>query len=349
MLDYKEYVPVILIVFLLLVTAYILKPFFLAIFLGGLLAYICSPLYNKLLFRFKNRTIVGILMCIIVIIIILIPTLFIVDTLIQDSYALYTTTKYTLANDIFLNCTSTICVQIEQYVKNPIISQQIQIFVKEATNWVVERGSSFLISLPRFFLNIFVVFFTMFYFMRDGTILVEHLNQYLGLPPARYKHSINRIQEVTKGLFYGYVLIAFIQGILGAIGFYLFGIPSPLFWGLVMALFALIPLLGTGIVWVPAALFIFLQGSLENSNLLLLKGIGLFLYGLIIVSSIDNILKPKIMAHHAKIHPAIIMLGMLGGVLVFGPVGALVGPFILALTIIVLQEYILRNQTPEKA
>ncbi len=346
--NYKEYIPFVVILLLLGVCAYILKPFFLAIFMGGLLAYLCYPLYIWLTSRWKKPTLVAIIICLVAIVILLVPTLYIINTLIHESYGLYTSTKYALANGLFANCSTEICLQIEEYTQNPILSQQVQIFVKWATTWIVERGSGLLVSLPRFFLNVFVVFFTMFYFLRDGPRLVTHLNEYLGMPQNRYNHVIMRLQEVTKGLLYGYVLIAFLQGILGAIGFYLFGIPSPLFWGLVMALFALIPLLGTGIVWVPASIFLLLQGLFENSNFLIFKGIGLFLYGLIIVSSIDNILKPKIMGHHAKIHPAIVMIGILGGVFVFGPVGALVGPFILALTIILLEEYVIVKQTSDK-
>ena len=107
-----------------------------------------------------------------------------------------------------------------------------------------------------------------------------------------------------------------------------------------MAFFALIPAVGTGIIWVPASLFIFLDGIFQNSTLLILKGIGLFTYSFIFVSSIDNVLRPKIISEKTKVHTAIIMIGIFGGILLLGPLGVVLGPLILSLTIEAIKMYL---------
>ena len=99
-----------------------------------------------------------------------------------------------------------------------------------------------------------------------------------------------------------------------------------------MGLLALIPYVGTGFVWLPAALFIFIDGLSQDSTSLMMKGGGLFIYGAGLISGIDNVIRPKLMGEKAKVHPAIILLGIFGGMLIFGPLGIIIGPVVLALT-----------------
>jgi len=129
------------------------------------------------------------------------------------------------------------------------------------------------------------------------------------------------------------------QGVIGAIGFIIFGVGSPIFWGMMMAIFALIPFLGTAIIWVPASLILLIKGFLSNNGWMIGKGIGLFLYGLLIVSTLDNIIKPKLIGHKGKIHPAVVLLGILGGLNLFGFIGIFIGPIILAVFIALSKVY----------
>lgn len=155
-----------------------------------------------------------------------------------------------------------------------------------------------------------------------------------------YAYILSRLSEIVHGVVYGYLMIALIQGGLGALGFFIFGVTSPIFWGLIMALFALIPILGTGVVWIPASLILFFDGMIQSSNWLMFKGVGLFLYGILIISTIDNILKPKLISEKAKVHPVIIMIGVFGGLLLFGPLGVIIGPLVLAMTQVVFETYL---------
>mgnify|MGYP001559873124 CR=1 FL=1 len=312
-------------------------------FVGALLAYIFSPLYKLLVHKIKSPGISSFLICLLVLLIIVVPGSFLIKTLIKESYFIYLLIKQKLAVGLFEKCVSEACQAITDFSQNEFISSQLKEIVGAATNWVISKGSKFLINLPILILNLFVVFFTLFYFLKDGEDLLRRLNHYFQLHQKNYALILNRLREIIHGVVYGYILVALIQGVFGALGFFIFGVPSPFFWGLVMTFFAMIPVIGTGVIWVPASLILVLDGIFQDSSSLMLKGIALFVYSFIFVGSVDNILRPKLIGEKAKIHIAIIMLGIFGGVFLFGPLGVILGPLILSLTTEVMRIYLVKK------
>ena len=327
-----------------MVSFLIIKPLLLALFVGALLAYTFHPLYRFILKKTGKPTISSFLVCFLVLLIVIIPAGLLIKVLIQESYFIYLLVKQKLAIGLFANCTSELCRIISDFSQSEAVSSQLKGITRAATNLVIGKGSAFLVNLPRLVVSLFVVFFTLFYFLKDGKNLLKHLQDYSQLHKKNYTDILIRIQEIIHGIVYGYLLIALIQGIFGALGFFFFGIPSPLFWGMVMAFFALIPAIGTGIIWVPAALFLLLDGVFQNSTPLILKGIGLLVYSFIFVGSIDNFLRPKIISEKAKVHTAIIMLGIFGGILLVGPLGVVLGPLVLGLTVEVMKMYVVEKK-----
>ncbi|MDP3733679.1 MAG: AI-2E family transporter [Nanoarchaeota archaeon] len=343
-MKYRVHIPLVVFAFFIILTFFVIKPIFLSIFVGALFAYIFNPVYSFILqktSKTNNQKIaVAFLVCGLVLLILVVPAFFLVKSLVKESYALFILGKQKLAVGLFSDCTNYFCETIKDLGQNPNVYFQIQEVLKTATNWVIQRGSTFLISVPRMILNTFIAFFTMFYFLKDGDIFVKRLGDFLSMGEGKYSFIIGRLKEITHGIVYGYLLVALIQGILGALGFLVFGIQSPLFWGLLMALFALIPSLGTGIIWLPASVILFLEGVFQDSNSMMIKGIALFVYSAIIVGGIDNILKPKLVGDKAKIHPAIVMIGILGGIFFFGVWGVILGPLILSLTSVLIDAFI---------
>ena len=321
----------------------LVRPFLLAIALGALLAYMAYPVYKFLVKVIRNKTVSSLLVCLLVLAILVTLSVFFVRALIQEAYVLFIVVKQKLAIGLFAECYNPFCLAIEDLGSNSQFNQQVQEVIKAISNWIIQRGSDFLMSVPQIVLNLFVIFFTMFYFLKDGDVLMRKLRSFLTAQQQKYGIILSRLKEIVHGVVFGYLLIALIQGALGAFGFFVFGISSPILWGLVMAFLALIPFIGTGLVWVPAALFLLLDGIFQNSNWLIFKGIGLFLFGLIIISGVDNILRPALMGNKAKIHPAIVMLGIFGGIFFFGPLGVIVGPLILSLTVVVIKAYLKKS------
>ncbi len=275
------------------------------------------------------------LVCLLILFILIVPTIFFVQGLIEQSYGLYLLIKQDQVLGDWSGCSGNLCTTLLQFIESPAIKVQVQEMSQVITSWIVRKGSTVLASVPGILVNVFVVFFSMFYFLRDGRSLLDKWGSFLSISRTEYALLLRKLQEILRGIIYGSFVVAVIQGIVGAVGFFLFGVPSPLFWGLVMALFSLVPYVGTALVWVPAALIIIAGGVIHSSTPLVFKGAGLFLYGLVFISGVDNLLRVKFMGGKAKTHPVLILLGILGGVPFFGPLGIFIGPVVLALTVVI--------------
>ena len=340
---FRQYFPAFLFIILAVLAFLIIKPFFLAIFFGGLLAYILFPLYRRIARKIRSRTLSALCICIITVIAILVPGFFLLQSLLEQSFLIFTAMKNRFAVGIFEGCTNTVCKVLEDVSADPSIQPHIQRTLQLISSSIVENGSSLLLRIPGILLNLFVMLFTLFYALKDGPRVLRNLISFLRVQDQRYTRFFKRFNEIIRGVIFGYLVIALLQGTLGGLGFFLFGVQSPIFWGSVMAFLALIPFLGTGVIWVPASLFLILEGIFTNSNSLIIRGVGLGVYSLIMVSGFDNILRPKLISGKAKIHPLVIMLGIFGGIFLFGPLGVIVGPLLLSVTAVFITMYIQNN------
>lgn len=172
--------------------------------------------------------------------------------------------------------------------------------------------------------------FTLYYLLRDGHAFVDLLKWLIPLEPAETEELIRRSREVTYATVYGNVVIALVQGIIGGLIFWLLGIPAPVVWGTVMGLLALLPVIGPPLVWMPASIILMLEGSL-------IRGILLLLLGTLVISGIDNILRPLIVSGRTQLHPLVVFFSVLGGIYLLGAVGLIVGPVFFAIALMVIE------------
>jgi len=307
-----------------------------AIFLGALLAYLFYPIYK----RMPKKSFSAVAVCVLALLLIIIPIFFFFKTLVAESYVLFILVKQKLSTGLFTDCQHSVCEWAQGVVNNPQVSYQIQSMAKSLTTWLFQKSSDLLISIPKLVVNLFVIFFTMFYFLRDGNKVISNFNKYLNMHKKKYSIVLKRFKEITHGVIFGYLLIAFIQAIFAMVGFLLFGISSPFFWGAIVGLLALIPIVGSTLIWLPAAIFIILTGISQNSNLLIFKGVGLAVYFIVTVSATDNFMRPIVMGNRAKAHPTVIMLGIFGGIYMFGMLGVLIGPLVLSLAVVLAEIYL---------
>ena len=166
----------------------------------------------------------------------------------------------------------------------------------------------------------------------------------LPIKPAHQEILVKSFKDVTYAVIYGHVIIALIQGTLGTIGFVILGVPSPIFLGSIMTITALIPYLGTAIIWLPTAIFMITSGLIQHSNSMVIRGIILLSFGALVISTIDNILRPKIIGSKADVHPLLVLFGVLGGLSMFGFIGIIIGPVILAACIVMIKLYLTRKE-----
>ena len=179
----------------------------------------------------------------------------------------------------------------------------------------------------------------MFFFFRDVHIIVDKIEKLLPLKKAHQKYIFEKFNEVMFAVIYGSIVVAIIQGALGGLGFFIFEVPSPILWGIIMMFFSLIPFVGSSIIWFPAAILLIFNGYIQLDNVIIIKGVLLILWGMFIVGLIDNLLKPKIIGTKARIHPVLVLIGVLGGLKIFGIIGIIIGPIILALLTTFIKIY----------
>lgn len=169
---------------------------------------------------------------------------------------------------------------------------------------------------------------TMFFMVRDGHNMKGVLEEIVPLPKDVVEGILQRVAITVRSVFIGVVMVSIIQGTLAGIAYWICGVPGALVWMLVTTVLCMIPLLGSPIAYVPISLSLILQGKTA-------EGVGLLLFGFLVISQIDNILRPFFIGASAKLHPMPIFFSLLGGVLVLGPVGLMAGPMILTLLLAV--------------
>ena len=215
------------------------------------------------------------------------------------------------------------------------IEQQIQ-----AAAGAVAGGMSALVSGSVWLLTQLVLtFLTLFYFFRDRTGLLQFFRRFIPLSATETDEMLGRIARTVNAALYKNLLVKLIQGFLGGMMFWILGLPAPVLFGAAMALFAILPVMGTALVWAPAAVYLALSGSW-------IKALVLAVWGGLVVGLIDNFLYPILVAGELRLHPLAVFFAVFGGLLAFGIAGVVLGPVILAITVALLELWQLRAAPP---
>lgn len=323
----KENINLIFILFfiaILILAFFIIKPYLIAVISALILGYIFYPVYGKINKLVKNKTLSSLIVSILLVLIFFILVGLVANALISESVSFF---KNVDSNqfDAALKSIGNLfgdSIDVELYLKE---------FIRTAATFFVGIASGFLVSIPARLLGLFVMIFTLFYVFKDGPRFVNKVRDALPLEHNHKKSLFDDMRNITKAIIFGYFFVAIAQGILGGIGFLIFGLNNPILWGAVMVVLAMIPFTGTLFVWLPAGIV-----AILNQNYF--AGIGIIIWGILLVSSIDNLIRPKIIGARAKIHPVIILLGLLGGLSLFGFIGIFIGPIILSIVLSLLNE-----------
>lgn len=175
-----------------------------------------------------------------------------------------------------------------------------------------------------FVVQFLLVLFTTFYMLRDGGKLLLSVRNFLPLKKNQADSIFESVKTIISASLRGTVLIAVIQGLLGGLAFWVLGIPAALLWGVAMFFTAIVPVVGSSLVWVPAAIYLATSDSWVKGLLLTIWGVG-------VISMVDNLLRPIFVGSKTRMHELTVFFSVLGGMKVFGPVGIVVGPIVIAL------------------
>ena len=323
----------------------IAKPYLTAILTGAIIAYIFFPVYKIVEKKIKNKNLASLLMCIFIIFLIMFPIIAVINSATEEAKYFYVRAKQKVFSGEILSykcedgviCTS--FTKVQEYIKKPEVKKHIEQIIAKFSTFILEKASDVVFKIPRLLLSTFIAFFVAFFLFKDGEAAVKRAKNLIPIKKQFRKEIFDKIDQVTHAVIYGSIIIALIQGALGALGFFIFDLGSPILWGFIMSIMALIPFVGTTIIWGPAAAFLIIEGLITTNTAVLGNGIGLLIFGAVLISTIDNILKPKLIGSRAHVHPSLVLIGVFGGLALFGFIGFILGPLILSLFEAFIQIY----------
>ncbi|MGH7412162.1 MAG: AI-2E family transporter [Candidatus Methylomirabilis sp.] len=211
--------------------------------------------------------------------------------------------------------------------------------INAVSSVIVDNLKGIAKNLLSFTINFLLTTFTLFFLLRDGAAIVRGLQALLPLERKRTEALFTRILSAVSAVVHGTILTALAQGALGGLGYWIFGVPFPVLLGLATAFFSLLPLGGSALVWLPAAMYLFLKGSW-------IRGVLLLVWSAVIVSTADNILKPALVSGGTNLPTLFLFFGMLGGLEVFGVLGFILGPVCLVMLAAFLEMHVELSSPP---
>src|SRR5213592_3010946 len=213
-----------------------------------------------------------------------------------------------------------------------LLVQQVGTAAKTAGAFLVTFASRMTATTAAFLLNLFVMLYAMFFFFKDGHKILERIFYYLPLSDEDETRMLARFTSITRATVKGTLVIGAIQGALAGLAFWVAGIDGAALWGTIMTILSIIPGIGAPLVWVPVVIILFVNGQYVTATLL-------FVWCGIVVATIDNFLRPVFVGRDAKMPDLLILIGTLGGLFLFGPIGFIVGPIVCGLFLTVWDIY----------
>jgi predicted PurR-regulated permease PerM len=329
-------------IFLVLLLGYltyrILDPFLNPIAWATVFAIVFYPLYVSLLRYVKFKSLASTITVFLIILIILGPFTYLSFLLVDDIKKFlegFNTGAFESLRGILTNSKiSDIIEKVQSNIGMESIdfSTVITENIKKMGQEIVVRLSSGLKNITTVFLNFIFMLFAVFFFLRDGPGFLSRIRDYLPFSDEDKNRLISKVKDMIISTVYGGVVVALIQGLIGGITFYLLGIQSAALWGASISVMSFLPLLGTFSIWGPMTGYLFIQGLYG-------KGIILLFVGSLGISMVDNILKPIIISGRTKMPTLAVFFSVLGGIKIFGFIGFIMGPLVLALFVSVFEIF----------
>jgi len=310
--------------------AFLLRPFFGAIFWASILGLLFQPLQRNMVNWFRGRsTLAALTTLTIALLIAVVPVLLVLGLLLEEVASFYLKLqKEEFDFGLFFEQIRQASPKVRAALNDlPLdidkLKEQLSSALLVATRFLVEQSVAIGQQTLKFFVNFGLMVYLAFFTLRDGLKMLEWITAALPLEGGRSQLFFAKFTDVTKSTVKGNLVVALVQGALGGLIFWILALPAPVLWGVVMAFLSLLPLVGASLVWIPAAIYLFITGSW-------IKGIILVVYGSCVVGLIDNFLRPILVGKGTKLPDYLVLFSTLGGFVLFGMNGFVIGPLIAA-------------------
>jgi predicted PurR-regulated permease PerM len=318
----------IIIISILVLAFFIIKPIFVSIIFGLLFAYIFNPVYKKINKKIKNDTISASILLILITILFLAPIIYFTPVLINQMFNIFDIIKQINFAELITTFFPFLGKEGTAYS----ILLNLNNLPGKTLSSLMEYFFSIVMNLPQITLQILVFLFTLFYAMKDAERLKEYTTDISPFSKATERRFLREFRGITNAIILGQVVIGIIQGLTLGIGLWFLGVENVLSWTIITVILSIIPIIGPWLVWIPLSIFMISNGEIT-------KAIILVLYGGLFVSNIDNVIRPYLLNRSVKLHVMVTIIGTIGGLYFLGIVGLILGPLILAYALIIIDFY----------
>lgn len=316
------------------VVFFIFKPFLYAIILAIIFATVFDQVHNMALHITRNkRALAALLSTLSVLIVVVVPLTFMGIQISKESTQLYSSLierggMSSLSHDI----DSTIQ---RFFTLSPVpikFSVDTGQYVTQGLDWLLKNLGALFTSIAKILMSIFIFLLALYYLFKDGHVLKRVIIELSPLQDIYDETILGKLAVAVNSVVRGSLIVAIVQGILTAIGLTIFGVPNPALWGVAAAIAAVIPGIGTALVIIPAILYLYVSGALFSA-------VGLLIWGTFAVGLVDNFLGPKLVERGMRLHSFLVLISILGGLSLFGPIGFLLGPLVVSMLFALIDIY----------
>ncbi|MGE4297267.1 MAG: AI-2E family transporter [Desulfovibrionaceae bacterium] len=320
----------------------ILAPFTHPIIFAIILASLLSPLQTRLELLYRgHKSMAALTITLLAAVAIVLPCMLFLSALVNEGVRSLATIRNWVdtggADKLFDN---PLLLDVTQWVQARLgrlagphlnLREQLMMASQKSAQALLDSGAGIVGNVATVAMQFSIMLFVLYFLVRDGRGMVAYIRRLSPLSDMQEDRIFDKMRAVSKSVMVGSFLTGMIQGVIGGLGFAMVGIP-PLFWGAVMGFASLIPIVGTGLVWIPASAYMFIVGRWEAA-------LFLSLWCAVLLGGVDNFVRPLLMRGKGGLSPLYIFLAVLGGVQAFGFVGLLYGPLIISLTAVILFTY----------
>lgn len=309
------------------------------------LAYLFYPVYRFINARLEVDWLSSIITVLIMVLVVTVPFVFLVKGVSQEVLTVYGEMRGHLqSGDLTVEQISAQCAQdtglLCRFIKATEEGAEA-LFLNEPARQAISAGlgkvtnavGSFVFRIPVVVFKIALAIFITFFLLKDGKTFAHKLFYYLPMKREDVKAILSQLNTITYSIVFATLLVAFLQGLMAMLGFWIIGLENPILLGAFVGFAALLPVVGTGLVWVPISLYLIAKGLLVGATGTVWMGVAVLGYGGLVIATMDNFLRPWIAGDKAHIHPVVIIIGVLGGIALFNFIGLFIGPIVLALLI----------------
>jgi predicted PurR-regulated permease PerM len=322
-----------LIIAVSLAFAWILWPFYGAVLWATILAILFTPLYRRLSRSMGRRgTLAALATVLIILMIVVLPLTLITTLLLQEGFSVYERIQSGELNfgRLFQQVLGALPAWVTSLVNRfeltnlGSVQERLSSSLMEGMQFLATHAVNVGQNTLAFIVNLFIMLYLLFFLLRDGDHLAKRIRDAIPLPTEQQRDLFKKFTAVIRATVKGTLIVAVLQGALGGLIFWFLGIQAPVLWGVVMAFLSLLPAVGTGLVWLPVAIYFLLTGATW-------QGVVLIAYGVLVIGLVDNILRPILVGKDTKMPDYVVLISTLGGMAMFGLNGFVIGPVIAAM------------------